>query len=96
MCLVCSALCGILLVRESWLGQILHRRGRLGSSELALWGKGIGHSMLPPTLWYGMIVAGPMCVLLHIGQLLERCEHSVAVPSSRGPYALLASGGWCP
>ena len=30
MCLVCSALCGILLVQEPWLGQIPHRQGRLG------------------------------------------------------------------
>ena len=30
MCLVCSALCGIVLVQEPWLGQIPHRQGRLG------------------------------------------------------------------
>ena len=61
-----------------------------------LWGRGIGRGTLPPNLWYGTIVAGPMCVPLHVGQLPERYEHSVAVPSPGGPYALLASGGWCP
>ena len=95
MCLVCLALCGILLVQEPWLGQIPHCQGRLGLLG-GRWGRGIGQGTLPPTLWYGTIVAGPMCVPLYVGHHPERCEHSIAVPSPGGPYALLASGGWCP
>ena len=67
-----------------------------GSSESVVVGHKHGRGTLPPTLWYGTAVAGPVCVPLYGGRPPERHERSAAVPSPGGPYTLLASGRWHP